>query len=154
MRRQLRIFCEIGAIVTDNGGFFSISVAPDQRFAASAFSNFESMGLTNFEVVQGTIATNGPRTPGAPIVNAGGDQSISLGSTALLSASVIYTNPLPLTLGWRLYSGPTNITFSATNQTNTTVFFTVPGTYTFMFSAENGLHTPACDAVIVNVSAS
>src|SRR5436190_12305452 len=150
----LRALKKYGAIVTDNGGFFSISVAPDQRFAANAFSNFESMSLTNFEVVQSTVATNGPRTPGAPIVDAGADQNVSLGSSALLSASVIYTNLLPLTLGWRLYSGPTNVTFSATNQTNTTVSFTAPRSYTFMFSAENGLHTPAYDAVIVNVSAS
>jgi hypothetical protein len=148
----LRAMKKYGAIVADNGGFFSISVVPDQRFSNNAFANFQQMSLTNFEVVQSTVATNGPRSPGAPIANAGTDQAIPLGSNATLRALVTYTNPLPLTFLWRLYSGPTNVAFSTTNQTNTTVSFTVPGTYTFLFSAENGLHTPAYDAVIVSVS--
>ena len=70
-------------IVADNGGFFSISVAPDQRFPANAFGNFETISLTNFEVIQSTVATNGPRSPGAPLVNAGLDQTIATGSAAL-----------------------------------------------------------------------
>jgi hypothetical protein len=148
----LRALKKYGAIVADNGGFFSISVVPDQRFSANAFSNFQQMSLTNFEVVVSTVATNGPRSPGAPIVNAGQDRVVSLGSNVALHAIVAYTNPLPLTLAWRLYSGPTNVTFSTTNQTNTIVSFTTPGTYTFLFSAENGLHTPAYDAVIVTVT--
>ncbi len=41
--------------------------------------------------------------------------------------------------------------FTATNQTNSFASFTAPGNYTFMFSAANGVHTPAYDAVIVNV---
>lgn len=150
----LRALKKYGAIVADNGGFFSVSVVPDQRFSNNAFANFQQMNLTNFEVVQPTVATNGPRSPGAPIVNAGPDQAIQLGSNATLRAFITYTNPLPLTFMWRLYSGPTNVSFSATNQTNTTVSFTLPGTYTFLFSAENGLHTPAYDAVVVSVSPS
>ena len=141
-----------GAIVADNGGFFSISVAPDQRFSSIAFSNFQKMSLTNFEVIQSTVATNGPRAPGAPLVNAGADQAIPLGNSALLNALVTYTNPLPLAVSWRLSSGPTNVAFSATNQTNGTVSFSAPGAYTFLFSAENGLHTPAYDAVVVTVT--
>jgi hypothetical protein len=69
-----------------------------------------------------------------------------------LNASVLYTNAAPLTLLWKLYSGPTNVTFSATNQTDTVVSFTALGTYTLMFSADNGIHTPAYDAVVVTIT--
>jgi len=147
----LRGMKKYGAMVADNGGFFSISVAPDQRFANNAFDHLSTIDITNFEVIQSTIATNGPRSPGAPIVNAGNDAIIPLGSTATLSASVLYTNPAPLTLAWKLYSGPTNVTFAASNQTNSTVSFSAPGSYTLMFSAGDGLHTPAYDAVVITV---
>lgn len=150
----LRALKKYGAIVADNGGFFSISVVPDQRFSNNAFANFQQMSLTNFEVVVSTVATNGPRSPGAPIVNAGIDRTVPLGSNVTLQAQVTYTNPLPLSVSWRLYSGPTNVIFSATNQTNTVVSFMAPGAYTFMVAAENGLHTPAYDAVIVTVTSS
>ncbi len=146
-----RALKKYGAIVADNGNFFSVSVAPDLRFPANAFSNFQQMSLTNFEVIQSTVTTNGPRSPGAPTVNAGEDQAIALGNSASLSAVVTYTNALPLAYAWQLYSGPTNVTLSGTNQTNTVVSFSAPGTYTFLFSAENGLHTPAYDAVVVTV---
>src|SRR5262249_38214594 len=43
-----------GAIVADNGNFFSISVTPDDRWAASAFSHLSTVGITNFEVIQTT----------------------------------------------------------------------------------------------------
>jgi len=148
----LRALKKYGAIVADNGGFFSISVVPDQRFANNAFDHLSTIGVTNFEVIQSTVATNGPRSPGAPLVNAGADQTIPLGDNAALNATVNYTSAVPLAVAWKLYSGPTNVTFTGTNQTNTIVSFTAPGNYTFMFSAANGVHTPAYDAVIVNVS--
>jgi hypothetical protein len=147
----LRALKKYGAIVADNGGFFSISVVPDQRFANNAFDHLSTISVTNFEVIQSTVATNGPRSAGAPLVNAGSDQSIPFGGNATLNATVAYTNTVPLTVAWKLYAGPTNVTFTATNQTNTVVSFTAPGIYTFMFSAANGLHTPAYDAVMVNV---
>ncbi|HEY0552487.1 MAG TPA: hypothetical protein VGF13_23000, partial [Verrucomicrobiae bacterium] len=147
----LRALKKYGAIVADNGGFFSISVAPDQRFANNAFDHLSTISVTNFEVIQSTVATNGPRSLGAPSVNAGLDQTIPLGGNAVLNASVTYTSAVPLTLAWRLYSGPTNVTFTTTNQANTVVSFIAPGSYTFMFSAANGVHTPAYDAMVVNV---
>ena len=67
-----------GAIVADNsGGFFSISVCPDDRFSSNAFDNLSSIDVSNFEVIQTTGPTEGPRSPGAPTVNAGPDQNIS-----------------------------------------------------------------------------
>ncbi len=148
----LRALKKYGAIVADNGGFFSISVAPDQRFSGSAFANFNTISLTNFEVVQTTGASQGPRSPGAPSVNAGNDQTIPLGNSAILQSSITYTAVPPLALQWRLYSGPAAVQFSATNQTNTTVNFSAPGTYTFLFSADDAIHTVAYDAVIVTVT--
>src|SRR3954467_14506846 len=71
-----------GAIVADNsGGFFSISVSPDDRFATNAFDNLSSINVSNFEVVQSTGLNEGPRSAGAPTANAGTDQNISSLST-------------------------------------------------------------------------
>ncbi len=103
-------------------------------------------------MVQTTTATQGPRAPGAPAVNAGPDRAVPLGSNVLLQASITYTAAPPLLLRWRLYSGPANAAFTSTNQTNTTVSFTAPGTYTFLFSADNALHAVAYDAVVVTVT--
>ena len=61
-----------GGLVADNGGFFSFSVCPDDRFAANAFSDLSSIAISNFEVVQSTGPTGGPRSPGAP--TASGDR--------------------------------------------------------------------------------
>jgi len=150
----LRGLKKYGAIVADNGGFFSISVTPDQRFAANAFSHLSTIGVTNFEVIQTTVATTGPRSPGAPLVHAGEDQTVPPGANATLNAAVTYTNAAPLNFAWKLYAGPTNVLFSATNQTNTVVSFTTPGAYTFLFGAENGTHSPAYDVVVVTVGPS
>jgi len=54
-----------GAMVADNGSFFSISVTPDNRWPANCFGHFTSVGITNFEVIQTTGANEGPRSPGA-----------------------------------------------------------------------------------------
>src|ERR1700736_555579 len=63
-----------GAIVGDNGNFFSVSVCPDNRFSASAFSHLSTIDISNFEVIQTTGPAEGPRSPGAPNVDAGPDQ--------------------------------------------------------------------------------
>src|SRR6266513_3043219 len=51
-----------GAIVADNGNFFSVSVCPDDRFSSNAFSHLASIDINSFEVVQTTAASEGPRT--------------------------------------------------------------------------------------------
>src|SRR5437660_3945881 len=67
-----------GALVADNsGGFFSISVCPDDRFSSTAFNNLSTIDVNNFELIQNTGLTEGPRSSGAPSVNAGADQNIS-----------------------------------------------------------------------------
>lgn len=140
-----------GAMVADNGGFFSLSVAPDQRWASSAFSHLSSVSVTNFEVIQSTGASQGPRSPGAPRVDVGPDQSASPEAAVSLQAQVVYTNAQPLALEWKLSSGPQAVTLSSTNQASTTATFHTPGDYTLMFSADDGVHAVAYDAVVISV---
>ena len=45
-----------GALVADNGGFFSVSATPDDRFPANCFRDVEGLTLDQFEV----IVTTGP----------------------------------------------------------------------------------------------
>lgn len=57
----LRGLKKYGALVADNGNFFSISVTPDDRYPSDAFSNLSSVSINNFEVVQTTGPNEGPR---------------------------------------------------------------------------------------------
>ncbi|HEX8280632.1 MAG TPA: hypothetical protein VF551_04595, partial [Chthoniobacterales bacterium] len=138
-----------GAIVADNGGFFSVSVAPDDRFPSNAFSNLSTIDINNFEVVQTTGATGGPRSPGTPTVNAGADIAAPLPGTVALNGAV--TDPGGnAVVRWKLYSGPGAVAFADAARPQTTASFSAPGTYTLTLSAADGVHAVAYDAVIVN----
>ena len=140
-----------GAMVADNGNFFSISVTPDDRWPASCFDHFTSISITNFEVIQTTGPNEAPRSPGAPVANAGPAQSIPVGGVAQLEGVVSFSGTPPV-ISWKLYSGPGSVTFGNAAQTNTTVSFSVPGDYTLILSAADGLHSVAYDAVVITVS--
>jgi hypothetical protein len=140
-----------GALVADNGNFFSISVTPDDRWPAGCFGHFTSIGITNFEVIQTTGPNEGPRSGGAPSANAGPDTTASLGAPLQLQGFVSFTNPATV-IQWKLYSGPTNLTFANAALTNTTVTFNAPGTFTLMLKADDGLHATAYDAVLVTAA--
>jgi len=150
-RAVLTALKKYGALVADNGGFFSLSVAPDERWADSAFSQLSSVSVTNFEVIQGTGANEGPRSSGAPSVDAGPDQIVLQGAAVSLQAQVAHTNAFPLTLEWKVYSSSPAVTFGATNQAATTATFNAPGDYMLMFSAADGVHAVAYDAVVITV---
>jgi hypothetical protein len=141
-----------GALVADNGGFCSLSVAPDQRWSSSAFSHLSSVSVTNLEVIQSTGISEGPRSPGTPVVNVGQDRIVRMGTSVSLVAQVNATNTLPLALEWRLYSGPSAVTLTGTNQSTATAVFHALGDYTLMFKADDGVHTPAYDALVVRVT--
>lgn len=145
----LRALKKYGAIVADNGNFFSVSVCPDQRFASNAFSNLSTIDINNFEVVQTTGPTGGPRSPGAPTVHAGHDRVVSLPASLEVNATVNTSSPV--TLEWKGYSGPAPVTLANAGNATTNVSFTKPGTYTLMFSADDGVHTIAYDALVVEV---
>ncbi|MES2920988.1 MAG: hypothetical protein V4819_05560 [Verrucomicrobiota bacterium] len=140
-----------GAIVTDNGGFFSVSITPDNRFPVDCFSHIRnSIDISNFKVVQTTGATAGPRSPGAPVANAGADQRIAAGTTANLTGNV--TAPGAVTIQWKLYSGPAAVVLGNASSATTTAAFSVPGIYTLMLSATDGVHAVAYDAAFITVT--
>src|SRR5208282_409617 len=85
-----------GAMVADNGNFFSISVTPDDRWPPNCFNDFTSISITNFEVIQTTGTNQGPRSPGAPVANAGLNQSVVVGVPAQLQGAVVFSNTPPV----------------------------------------------------------
>jgi len=140
-----------GAIVADNGNFFSVSVAPDDRFSSNAFGHLASIDISNFEVVQTTGPSEGPRSLGTPSVDAGPDQFLEFPATISLNGSV--NDPSGrAAIGWKVYSGPLGASFGNSSQPATTVTINAPGTYTFMLSADDAVHTVAYDAVVVRVT--
>src|SRR5688572_20333079 len=100
-----RALKKYGAIVADNGGFFSMSAVPDERWPANTFYNLDRLSISHFEVIQTTTATGGPRSAGAPVADAGPDDTVSVGSPITLRGTISYTNAAPLMVLWRLYSG-------------------------------------------------
>jgi hypothetical protein len=147
----LKALKKYGAIVADNGNFFSISITPDDRWPANAFNHISSIGITNFEVIQTTGSTGGPRSPGAPVAYAGADRSAAPGVPVNLSGYVNYSTNTTV-IQWKLYSGPGTVTFGNAAQTNTTATFSAGGTYTLMLSADDSVHSVAYDAVVITVT--
>lgn len=147
----LRGLKKYGALVADNGNFFSISVTPDDRWPAGCFNHFTSISITNFEVVQTTGPNEGPRLPGAPSANAGPDQSNAPELPVLLQGFVSFTGATPV-IRWKQYSGPGTVTFVDAAKTNTTASFSASGVYTLMLSADDGVHAVAYDAVVITVT--
>jgi hypothetical protein len=142
---------QYGALVADNGGFFSISITPDDRWPTGCFDHLSSIGITNFEVILTTGPNEGPRSPGAPVANAGLDMTALVGVPVALSGTVTFSNTPPA-IRWKLYSGPGNVTFGNSNQPATTASFSAPGEYTLLLSASNGVHAVAYDAVVFSVA--
>jgi hypothetical protein len=136
-----------GAMVADNGNYFSISVTPDDRWPAGCFNDLTSISATNFEVIQTTGPNEGPRSPGAPVVSAGPDQMVPVGVPVTLPGVVAYSNAPPV-IQWKMYSGPGTVTFGNAALTNTTATFSAPGVYTLELSAADGVHAVAYDAAM------
>ena len=141
-----------GAIVADNGGFFSISICPDNRFPSGCFNNITTLAISNFEVIQSTGATAGPRSVGAPTVNAGIDQTVSLAAGASLSGAITGSAVLAKWYVYPYAAAPGTVTFGNSASTSTSATFGAPGTYTLMLSATDGIHAVAYDAVIITVT--
>lgn len=142
-----------GAMVADNSSsFFSISITPDPRWG-NAFNDIATygLGITNFEVVQTTGPTNGPRSPGPPVAFAGPNLTAAPGAPVTLQGAVSYSNAPPA-IQWLAYSGPGAVTFGNPAQTNTTATFSAPGSYTMELSASDGIHAVAYDAMVVTVT--
>jgi hypothetical protein len=139
-----------GALVADNGNFFSISAVPDNRWAAGEFSHLSSINVTNFEVIQTTGANQGPRSPGAPQASAGPDRSAAPAVPVKLNGFVTHTaQPV---IQWSVYSGPGAVVFDDASKTNANATFSAVGQYILMLSANDGVHAIAYDAVAINVA--
>jgi len=150
-KATLKALKKYGAMVADNGSFFSISATPDDRWPSDVFDHLSTLSLTNFEVVQTTGPNEGPRSPGGPAANAGPDQTVFWGTVVNLQGSVSFTG-LPPTIQWKPYAGPGVVTLGDATQTNTTATFSAPGVYTLELSADDGVHAVAYDAVNITVA--
>jgi hypothetical protein len=146
----LRALKKYGALVADNGNFFSFSVCPDDRFSDDAFDHLSTIEIDNFEVIQTTGPTEGPRSPGAPVVDAGADQVVDLGATVTLHG-VINAPAGNAAVQWKLYSGPNDVTLGSPGSADTVISFTQPGSYVLELSADDSVHAVAYDAVVVSV---
>jgi hypothetical protein len=142
-----------GALVADNGGFFSVSACPDDRFPAGCFDDVQSLDINQFEVISTTDANGGPRSSNAPTLDAGPDQAVQLATGATLSATATGSS---LAFRWSLYDAahaPGTATCATPLAPSTTVTFSAAGTYTLMLAVDDGVHATAYDAVVVTVSA-
>lgn len=140
-----------GAIVADNGNFFQISVTPDDRWPSNCFDPLTAMTPSDFEVVQSTSSEGGPRSPNPPLCNAGADKSGPTNTPISLSGTVSGGTTTPTTQ-WYLYAGPGSVSFGNAASPVTTAQMSVPGVYTLMLKASDGVHTDAYDAVVVTVT--
>jgi hypothetical protein len=143
-----------GALVADNGGFFSVSACPDQRFPANCFANVQTIDINQFEVISTTGVNEGPRAANEPTPDAGVDQNVQLAVGAVLSGSATGSG---ITTNWSLYdptNAPGTITIAAPTSLNTSVTFSAAGAYTMLLSVSDGIHTTAYDAVVITVLSS
>ena len=143
-----------GALVADNGGFFSVSACPDQRFPANCFANVQTIDINQFEVITTTGVNEGPRAANEPSADAGVDQNVQLAVGAALSGSATGSG---ITTSWSLYdptNAPGTVTIAAPNSVNTSITFSAAGAYTLLLSVSDGIHSTAYDAVVITVLSS
>ena len=78
----------------------------------------------------------------APVVDAGSDVTVAFPNEAFLSGSVsddgLPISPGAVSVKWSAISGPGEVTFSNANAADTTVNFSVPGTYVLQLTADDG----------------
>jgi hypothetical protein len=139
-----------GAIVADNGNFFQISIAPDQRWPDGCFDHLLQIPVTQFRAMQTTGPTGGPRAANPPLANAGPDLTAQIGVAVNLSGSTSGGTGAVTKL-WTKYSGPGTVSFANSASAATTATFSANGTYVVMLKASDATHTPGYDAAIVKV---
>ena len=88
----------------------------------------------------------------APVVNAGTDQMITFPSGTTLAGSATddgLPSGISITKAWTKVSGPGTVTFGNAAALNTTVIFSLAGSYTIRLTASDGQLTTSDDVVIV-----
>ncbi len=91
----------------------------------------------------------------APVVDAGGDQTITLPAFASLDGAVTddgLPTPPSVTTAWSKQSGPGDVTFGDANAVDTTATFSIDGVYVLRLTADDGAVT-AFDDVTITVNA-
>lgn len=142
-----------GGLVADNGGFFSLSVTPDDRWPTGCFDALRALTVQDFEVIQSTGINEGPRSGGVPTVNAGADRQAQPGQSLSLSAVASGNN---LSYSWYLYplvTAPGTAVFQSAGQAMTNVTFSAVGEYLVVIRVTDTIHAPVYDVVRVQVDA-
>ena len=112
----------------------------------------DALGVTATATVQVTV--DAAIVPGAPSVNAGSDQTITLPtSSATLTATASETNGTIVSYQWTQLSGPSTATIGTATQASTGVSALVQGVYTFQILVTDNSGVTATDVVKVTVNA-
>jgi hypothetical protein len=112
------------------------------------------VGSYNDSAYFDNIDVTEPSTNEAPIVNAGADQSITLGDGATLDGTVtddgLPDPPAAVTVTWSKTSGPGTVSFGDSSAVDTTASFSAAGTYILRLTADDSALT-AYDEVQITV---
>ncbi len=95
------------------------------------------------------VTVNSPSANQAPLVSAGGDQTITLPSGANLDGTVSDDGQIaPLTTTWSQVGGPGTVAFGNESAVDTTATFTQAGSYTLRLTAFDGELTSLAEVVV------
>jgi hypothetical protein len=145
-----RALQKYGCLVADNGSFFQISVTPDDRWPSGCFEDLTGIVPADFEVVQGTGLTGGPRAGTKPTASAGADRSIAPGTIAMAGSKT----GSGTTATWSVYPAPSaNVSIADVHDLTTNVTFSAPGVYVLRLAVSDATHVPAYDGLLVTVTA-
>ena len=109
------------------------------------------LGITATATVQVTV---NPAPPGAPVANAGADQSITLPANSVtLTGTGTETNGSIVSYLWNQSSGPSTATITTASQAKTSVTGLVAGVYTFQLTVTDNSGVKASDIVKITVNA-
>jgi len=137
--------------LSDDG---AVTYTPNAGFSGTdSFTYHAADGLDDSNSATVTIMVN-PAAPtnGAPTVDAGADQTITLPAGANLSGTVnddgLPTTPGAVTIAWSKVSGPGDVTFDDASVATTTANFASDGSYILRLTANDGELSASADVTI------
>jgi hypothetical protein len=111
----------------------------------------DNSGITASDVVTVTVA---PPVPGAPVANAGGDQTITLPTNSVtLKGSGSETNGTIMSYAWSQVSGPSTAAIATANQAQTGAGSLLVGTYVFRLTITDNSGVTDIDDITITVNA-
>ena len=143
---------DVTSLVSAGQDTFNVALrTPDEL--SSRFPQFATHGCTN--VTQRPTLLVSYVCNGAPTVNAGNDQTITLPAAANLDGTAsddgLPNPPGAVTVTWSKVSGPGTVTFGNANAVDTTATFSASGTYVLQLLANDGV-LQTTDTVTVTVN--